>query len=90
MTQRKTIYDVLKILSRLDPKRMYRRIEIVDILLSEGFTYNSAHMFIRQLAKDGFLIRVIYGAYYINLDKIKKEIEEIERKKEKIKEKIPA
>ena len=91
-------YQVLKMMLELDPSKLYRFKWIRSFLIEKGLTYFSAEDWVKVLAYEGFLKKVDQGLYMVDAEKIKKELEELEKREEKeieyvenkLKEKIPA
>jgi hypothetical protein len=75
--------QVLKLLLELDPSKVYRFSRIRSFLFEKGLTYFSAEDWTKILANEGFLKKVDQGLYMIDVEKIKRELEEIERENKK-------
>ncbi len=76
-------HQVLKMLLELDPSKLYRFKWIRSFLIEKGLTYFSAEDWVKVLAYEGFLKKVDQGLYMIDVERIKRELEELEKREEK-------
>ena len=70
-------------LLELDPSKIYRYTRIRSFLIEKGLTFYSADEWVKVFVHDGVLKRVDQGLYMIDVERIKRELEELEKKKEK-------
>ena len=75
--------QVLKMLLELDPSKVYRFSRIRSFLIEKGLTFYSADEWVKVFAHDGVLKKVDQGLYMIDVERIKRELEELEKREEK-------